>query len=202
MKVLLLITSILFVPLTMGTNNNFCKHTPAPVVQLKSFTLTSSCSGAPGQKLDIDVSSSKVPFCMKGVFHITGKNPGQFSLVYAASVSGKIMGFINYYKDLPLCSDPVGGKSCYMSVDCRKVKELLGDPNVPGVNQKCILETGDVSFVIMTSMDGPMPIPSSVLGALSNTRVSSEIDVTDVHLKNVHVKVACISQDMEVKLKG
>ncbi|CAH3038938.1 unnamed protein product [Pocillopora meandrina] len=201
MKVLLLITAILFVQLSMGTDNNFCKHTPLPKIKLNSFTV-SDCGNAPGQIFEVKVSSVKTPICLKGDFHISGQHPGRFSIVYKAAISGKIMGFLPYALDIPLCKNPDGAKSCLQTVDCNEVKELLGDPNAKVENHACILKTGDIKFFIMANMKGPLQVPSAVAAGISNTKVSTQVDATDIHLPNNYVKIACIGQDMGIKIKS
>ena len=89
---------------------NFIFQAPLPKIKLNSFTV-SDCSSAPGQIFEVKISSVKTPICLKGDFHISGQHPGRFSIVYKAAISGKIMGFIPYALDIPLCKNPDGAKS-------------------------------------------------------------------------------------------
>lgn len=75
---------------------------PGPDIRLHEFKAW-DCS-SDDTSLDVDVSASHIPICVKGNFSIGSENPGPFSIVYVASVTGTIMGFFPYLHQIDMCA--------------------------------------------------------------------------------------------------
>ena len=74
---------------------------PDPDITLHEFAAW-DC-GLDKSKLPVDTEATEIPVCVKGNFSIGSANAGPFAIVYVASVTGYIMGFIPVKEDIPMC---------------------------------------------------------------------------------------------------
>lgn len=196
MRLLLIISVVLCVRLTMGgTNNNYCGRDPYPDITLHEFAAW-DCSDDES-KLPVDVNAYDIPICVKGNFSIGTTNAGPFSIVYVASVTGKIMGFIPIAEDIPMCA----AGPCYMRVNCPQLKTLLGASAGNANDPNCVVDVGDVDFLVSTMLDGPVDLPAAVVSGLQGAAVNTEIDIDSDVMAGLVIKLACISEKMPLKLQ-
>lgn len=76
---------------------------PYPDITLNNFKAW-DCSGDESQ-LSVDVNENEIPICIKGNFSIGSANPGPFTIVYAASVSGVVMGIVPVVQPVDICPE-------------------------------------------------------------------------------------------------
>jgi len=177
-----------------GTNNNYCGKNPYPDITLHKFAAW-DC-GSDESKLLVDIDAVNIPICVKGNFSIGSANPGPFSIVYVASITGTIMGFFPIVEDIPMCD----AGPCYMLVNCQKLKTLLGASAEDANDPNCVVTTGDVEFLVSTMLDGPVNLPPSVVSGIQGAAVNTEIDIDADIMAGLTIKLACILEEMPLKL--
>ena len=78
---------------------------PVPFPDIELLNLAAWDCGNDESQLPVPVSAENIPVCVKGHFKVGAPNSGPFSIVYVASVSGTVMGFIPVIHPIDMCPE-------------------------------------------------------------------------------------------------